>query len=695
MFDGGKKVKNIFGHWCHKIIPLIYDDSLSYYEVLCKLTYKINEVIDSINGIIDGDIEGYLKKLIDDYTASEVNKLIDEIGEERVKEIAERIVQEELDGWIARLEAVEKEIPVVKTSGTKTALFNREHYQWCGNPDIGSEYKDSRGVLLNKCDLALVDDTYYYYFINSSSSSGFFKIFKVARNGYTQVVSEQYSKSNSSGYGYGHGTIYKDKLCTINHSYSLFFFNKGSNGNAPYYERKIDRDSSVPDLGRIAYDSVTDKLYACGTMAYGNNYSVYELTIHEDTVPATYTAELLFSYSNRVILGIAQNMTCYNGILYVIFSNPNQIACIDIEQKKVINVVNIDYRLDEILPVGEGQGICYNNGKIFISGYNSRLVSGANYLNVIGSVDIEHGTFLNNQSVTRSPGSRTANVIYVDRNPNAVTVTAGHGLEYDRFKTACGWSGEYDYLPFYNLWEGVECALSLYAKTGIKCRINIGAINGSTGNHMTWGETFIPAWAISDIYGYTPNGGVYATVRFLIVSQGTVNLHRIGFVGNRGTIGNDNIAFLKIEGATMFLDDCQFIHVHNSIVESGDFRAMIHCGDNGNCLMGEFHSPVGDFGVGGTYWYGTMPDGTYFVEVNSGFVNYGVGGNSSYIDLKNRRVALGEINTAIPSYPLLEKVSNFLVVGDDGLLEFPTIKDSDIGKVLAIGDDRKIKLISI
>lgn len=39
--------------WCHKILPLVYDDSLSYYEVLCKTSAKLNEVIDSTNGLID------------------------------------------------------------------------------------------------------------------------------------------------------------------------------------------------------------------------------------------------------------------------------------------------------------------------------------------------------------------------------------------------------------------------------------------------------------------------------------------------------------------------------------------------------------------------------------------------------------------------------------------------------------------
>lgn len=38
-------------YWCHKIIPLVYDESLSYYEFLCKVVAKLNEVIDNENTI--------------------------------------------------------------------------------------------------------------------------------------------------------------------------------------------------------------------------------------------------------------------------------------------------------------------------------------------------------------------------------------------------------------------------------------------------------------------------------------------------------------------------------------------------------------------------------------------------------------------------------------------------------------------
>lgn len=45
-----------FRFWCQKILPLVYDDSLSYYEVLCKIHDYLNKVIAQVNQNT-GDIE--------------------------------------------------------------------------------------------------------------------------------------------------------------------------------------------------------------------------------------------------------------------------------------------------------------------------------------------------------------------------------------------------------------------------------------------------------------------------------------------------------------------------------------------------------------------------------------------------------------------------------------------------------------
>lgn len=43
------KIKDPFIYYCQKVIPLAFDESLSYYEQLCHLTAKIKEVIDEQN----------------------------------------------------------------------------------------------------------------------------------------------------------------------------------------------------------------------------------------------------------------------------------------------------------------------------------------------------------------------------------------------------------------------------------------------------------------------------------------------------------------------------------------------------------------------------------------------------------------------------------------------------------------------
>lgn len=39
----------LFTFWCQKVIPLVYDNSLSYYEVLCKVVEYLNNVIKQVD----------------------------------------------------------------------------------------------------------------------------------------------------------------------------------------------------------------------------------------------------------------------------------------------------------------------------------------------------------------------------------------------------------------------------------------------------------------------------------------------------------------------------------------------------------------------------------------------------------------------------------------------------------------------
>lgn len=42
---------NDFKFWCQKVLPTVYDDSISYYEVLCKMAKELNNVINEVDNI--------------------------------------------------------------------------------------------------------------------------------------------------------------------------------------------------------------------------------------------------------------------------------------------------------------------------------------------------------------------------------------------------------------------------------------------------------------------------------------------------------------------------------------------------------------------------------------------------------------------------------------------------------------------
>lgn len=72
-----------FKFWCQKVLPLVYEDSLSYYEILCKCVKYINDLIDN-NKIIASELEELeeelkiVQKWIDDFDTSFIEKIVKE-----------------------------------------------------------------------------------------------------------------------------------------------------------------------------------------------------------------------------------------------------------------------------------------------------------------------------------------------------------------------------------------------------------------------------------------------------------------------------------------------------------------------------------------------------------------------------------------------------------------------------------------
>lgn len=81
-----------FRFWCQKILPLVYDDSLSYYEILCKVVDYINKLIDDDKAIIDNVNElknelDIVQQWIDNFDTTFIQKQVEEYIAKTIKTV--------------------------------------------------------------------------------------------------------------------------------------------------------------------------------------------------------------------------------------------------------------------------------------------------------------------------------------------------------------------------------------------------------------------------------------------------------------------------------------------------------------------------------------------------------------------------------------------------------------------------------
>lgn len=94
MVNGG--VSKFKYPYCQKVLPLVYDDSLSYYENICQFVDKLNEMADYINNIEIGILEEAKA-----YTDSKVEQSLVEINAlvTETKAEFEAILKEQKDDY--------------------------------------------------------------------------------------------------------------------------------------------------------------------------------------------------------------------------------------------------------------------------------------------------------------------------------------------------------------------------------------------------------------------------------------------------------------------------------------------------------------------------------------------------------------------------------------------------------------------
>lgn len=87
---GNYKTLQPFRFWCQKVLPLVYDDSLSYYELLCKVVDYLNkamEDVDTLHGDVTNLHSAYveLQEYVNNYFSTldvqeEINNKLDQMA---------------------------------------------------------------------------------------------------------------------------------------------------------------------------------------------------------------------------------------------------------------------------------------------------------------------------------------------------------------------------------------------------------------------------------------------------------------------------------------------------------------------------------------------------------------------------------------------------------------------------------------
>lgn len=134
--NGNLNTLKPFRFWCQKVLPLVYDDSLSYYELLNKVVQYLNDTMENVDGLNENvntldenvravysaydQLQGYVNNYFDNLNVqNEINNKLDEMALDgtlsvMINTIAVPMIPGLVSEWLE--ENVEPTTPVIDAS---------------------------------------------------------------------------------------------------------------------------------------------------------------------------------------------------------------------------------------------------------------------------------------------------------------------------------------------------------------------------------------------------------------------------------------------------------------------------------------------------------------------------------------------------------------------------------------------------
>lgn len=258
-----------FRFWCQKVLPAVYDDSLSYYELLCKVTHWLNELTEVTNTQSDAIKE--LQETLAEFMAGEFDSYIEEKVDEWFDENEPDIVAD-----IAALQAdvgtLDNIIPISAFSvehTVKDIIDDKGNGTLCGTNYLGSLW------------YPLPDPTYGEMHCGSIASTGSYEVvistpFNITTTNMGKV--EFISIENNEK------RVFADKYAILGHANSIAYYPADdvfvvaplydySNGTESLWSVLLIYDTTFTTfttvhtdvvISGVAYDYATGKVYCFG-----------------------------------------------------------------------------------------------------------------------------------------------------------------------------------------------------------------------------------------------------------------------------------------------------------------------------------------------------------------------------------------------------------------------------------------------
>lgn len=375
MFNRIDKDIRPFRFWCQKVLPLVYDDSLSYYELLCKVVKYLNNMIEDFRQM-NQEIEDFerqfieLKNYVDNYFDSTdfqamVNNKLDEMAESGFfDDIFDRYVDSEEFNEKVRVIAEEEVIDYTDSDDFKSKIRD-SFITGAGNNLYGNlrvfpdRYKDSDGEYSAQSFAS--DGTYYYIFWNRYNKSALSK-YNISDGRLVDTITGTWYHGNGMGVDTQNKLLYTNDCMVYN--------NPPDSSDISYNGiiRVFDTESFTYQ-GEINtdLDSITSVCFYGGILYAFSNKKLYSV----DTETGNTTLVLTLGTVSNI--GTTQSVFIDDKYLYWARSFPNIIQVYSLETGNQYTVLNIGTKIKGASVVNELEGVCIRGNNIYLLDGTGRI----------------------------------------------------------------------------------------------------------------------------------------------------------------------------------------------------------------------------------------------------------------------------------------------------------------------------------